>query len=229
MTDDEGTTDPLTWTTTATGIDYACPGFDVRRDEVTFPDGRSDDYHYVDESPAVVVLPFVASDADGGARESTDGGSTSTGGEAAGGEEAGGEAAGGEEAGGEAAGGEEVVVIEEWRQAVGRVNRGLPAGSMERGEDVEAAARRELAEETGYEAASIEALVTVEPSNGIANSVHHHVVARGCTPTAERALDHNESIRVDTAAYDDLVAAAVAGDLRDGRAVLALLVHASRE
>ena len=219
MTDDEGTTDPLAWTTTATGIDYACPGFDVRRDEVTFPDGRSDDYHYVDESPAVVVLPFVASDADGGARESTDGGSTSTGGEEA----------GGEEAGGEEAGGEEVVVIEEWRQAVGRVNRGLPAGSMERGEDVEAAARRELAEETGYEAASIEELVTVEPSNGIANSVHHHVVARGCTPTAERALDHNESIRVETAAYDDLVAAAVAGDLRDGRAVLALLVHASRE
>ena len=171
--------DDLRWETTDSAVDYSCPGFDVRRDEVTLPDGTATDYHYVDESPAVVVLPFTP---DG-----------------------------------------DVVVIDAWRQAVGRANRGLPAGSVEADDaDIEAAARRELREETGYVADAVEHLFSVEPTNGIADSVHHHVVARGCTPSGARDLDFNESIRVATTAYDDLLAAVLDDDLRDGRAVTAI-------
>ncbi|MFB6304998.1 MAG: NUDIX hydrolase, partial [Haloferacaceae archaeon] len=120
----------------------------------------------------------------------------------------------------------DVVSIDEWRQAVGRVNRGLPAGSVEPGDgSLAAAARRELREETGYAAGSVDHRLTVEPSNGIANSVHHHFVARDCEPTGERDLDGNESIAVRVRDYDDLLAAAVDGDLRDGRSVLALQHH----
>ena len=119
-----------------------------------------------------------------------------------------------------------VVVIEEWRQAVGRVNRGLPAGTLEAGEDPATAAHRELAEETGHEAGDIEPLTTVEPANGFADSVFHYFVARGCEPTADQTLDYNESIRVDTAAFDDLREAARTDDLRDGRTMLAVLYYA---
>jgi ADP-ribose pyrophosphatase len=191
----------LSWETLDSDIDYACPGFDVRRDEVRFPNGETDGFHYVDEPPAVVVLPLTP---DGDA-----------------------------------------VVIDEWRQAVGRVNRGIPAGTMEPedggGADggdteepadggggatedaIERAAARELAEETGYEADAFERLTTVEPTNGMANAVHHHVLATGCEPSADRDLDHNESISVETVPYDDLLAAVVDGGLRDGRAVTAVL------
>ncbi|TKX57667.1 NUDIX hydrolase [Halorubrum sp. SS7] len=189
--------DDLAWETLGSAVDYTCPGFDVRRDEVRFPDGEADGFHYVDEPPAVVVLPLTP---DGDA-----------------------------------------VVIDEWRQAVGRVNRGIPAGTMEPedgdgGADggasdatdpsddaIERAAARELAEETGYEADSFERLTTVEPTNGMANAVHHHVLATGCEPTADRDLDHNESISVETVPYDDLLAAVVDDELRDGRAVTAVL------
>lgn len=117
----------------------------------------------------------------------------------------------------------EVVCIEEWRQAVGRVNRGLPVGSVEPGDhDLRAAAARELAEETGYEAASFEHLCTVEPANGLAGSVHHYFVARGCTPTADRDLDFDESIRATTTRYENLLAAVWADEVRDGRTVLAV-------
>jgi len=129
----------------------------------------------------------------------------------------------------------DAVVIDEWRQAVGRVNRGIPAGTMEpedgeeaEGDDpsdaaIERAAARELAEETGYEADSFERLTTVEPTNGMANAVHHHVLATGCEPTADRDLDHNESIAVETVPYDEFLAAVVDGGLRDGRAITAVL------
>jgi len=169
--------DGLAWETTETGIDYRCPGFDVRRDEVVLPDGTETDFHYVDEPPAVVVLPFTPAG--------------------------------------------EVVLIEEWRQAVGRVNRGLPAGSAESDDgDLGAAARRELAEETGYEAETVEHLFAAEPSNGVLDCVHHYFLARGCEPAGEQDLDFNESIRVTTAEYDDLLSDVLNGEIRDGRTAL---------
>ena len=191
MSDDTG----LAWETTGTELEYDCPGFGVRRDDVRLPDGRETDYHYVDEPPAVVIVPL------------TDDG--------------------------------QVVTIEEWRQAVGRVNRGLPAGTVERAsepadasepwfdpdptyESVETAARRELTEETGYEADEIHRLTSVEPSNGVSQTVHHHVLATGCTPGSGQDLDDDETIRVTTTELAELRESVLAGEVRDGRTALAV-------
>jgi ADP-ribose pyrophosphatase len=120
----------------------------------------------------------------------------------------------------------EVVVIEEWRQAVRRVNRSLPVGGMESDDgDRDAAAHRELREETGYEADRVEFLTSVEPANGVANSVLHFFVARGCTPTAEQELDHDESIRVNTTTLDELREHVAGRGIRDGRTTLGLLYY----
>jgi ADP-ribose pyrophosphatase len=120
----------------------------------------------------------------------------------------------------------EVVVIEEWRQAVSRVSRGLPVGGVESDDaDLAAAAHRELTEETGYEAERVEHLTTVEPANGIADSVLHFFVARDCTPTGAQELDHNESIRPDTTTFEALRAAIANDDVQDGRTALGVLYY----
>lgn len=117
----------------------------------------------------------------------------------------------------------DVVLIEEWRQAVGRVNRGIPVGTVEPDDaDLEATARRELAEETGHEAETVDPLLTIEPANGIADAVLNVFVATGCRPTASQRLDHDESIRVAVATRAELESSLAAGEIRDGRTVLAL-------
>ncbi len=123
---------------------------------------------------------------------------------------------------------ERVVVIDEWRQAVGHLNRGIPAGGVEPATDtdLEATAARELREETGYEADSLEYQTTVEPSNGMANSVHHYFVARGCEQSGSQELDDNESIQVATTDFETLLDGVLDGTVDDARTALSVMYHA---
>lgn len=120
----------------------------------------------------------------------------------------------------------DLVVIEEWRHAVNRLNRGFPAGNVEAEDDtLAAAAHRELTEETGYIADTVDHLVSVEPANGVADMVHHYFVARNCIQNGEQSLDDNESIRVDTTTFDWLFRQVTNGSVRDGRTVLGTLYY----
>jgi ADP-ribose pyrophosphatase len=117
----------------------------------------------------------------------------------------------------------EFVLVEEWRQAVKGLTCSFPAGGVEPGEALQAAASRELTEETGYEAAQIEALDSFEPATGISDAVFHYFVATGCRPTGSQDLDGDESIRVRTHSPEWLLDQVLAGELRDGRTALGLL------
>lgn len=83
-----------------------------------------------------------------------------------------------------------LVMVRQFRPGPDRVVLTLPGGMLDPGEEPEEAAARELREETGYAAGSVELVVSA-----IANASPYHrhvVVARDCTPAHEQELDEYE-------------------------------------
>ena len=91
---------------------------------------------------------------------------------------------------------EQVVMVEQWRHGTRSVHLETPGGLMESGETPEQCARRELLEETGYEADEVERLGTVHPNPAIQNNLQHYVLATNCRRVAAPSLDNAEDIVV---------------------------------
>jgi ADP-ribose pyrophosphatase len=91
---------------------------------------------------------------------------------------------------------EQVVMVEQWRHGTRSVHLETPGGLTEDGEAPDESARRELLEETGYEASEVVKLGTVHPNPAIQTNVQHYLLAKNCRKVAEPNLDHAEDIRV---------------------------------
>jgi ADP-ribose pyrophosphatase len=83
----------------------------------------------------------------------------------------------------------------------------FPGGEGETGEDPEVAARRELFEETGYEADTLTHLRSTQPSTKMAWTIHTYI-ARGCRKVAIPELDAGERITAREVTLDELIALA---------------------
>jgi len=90
-----------------------------------------------------------------------------------------------------------VLTIWHYKHGPRRVNLGLPAGLVTPGEQPAVTARRELLEETGYEAADIEALgaFSVDGNRGCGRG--HAFLARGLELRARPTQDDLEEIVLD--------------------------------
>lgn len=106
----------------------------------------------------------------------------------------------------------DIILVEQFRVPLGRTCLELPAGlvgDVEAGESVEASARRELEEETGYRAERIEDLGEFYSSPGMASESFTLVRATGLTKVGDGGGDHDEDIvvhRVPLADVADYVA-----------------------
>lgn len=98
----------------------------------------------------------------------------------------------------------------------------LPAGTLEPDEPLEDAARRELAEETGYSAASWHCLGYLYASPGVLDEKLHLFVAEQLTP-GEMALEEGEQIEPVTVPWDEAIRMALAGEIRDAKTITGLL------
>ncbi|WP_266074841.1 NUDIX hydrolase [Haladaptatus caseinilyticus] len=97
--------------------------------------------------------------------------------------------------------GDELVLIEEYRPRLGERVLSCPAGRRDPRESYERAAKRELREETGYEAEHVELLETYYPTAGMRKR-RAVVFADDLTPGAQR-LEPDEFIEVRTVPVED--------------------------
>lgn len=90
----------------------------------------------------------------------------------------------------------EVVLIRQYRHALGEIDLELPGGVIDPGEDMVEGARRELLEETGYEATHIEQLCKLSPNPSNHNNFSVSFLATGVKKVAHQQLDATEEIEV---------------------------------
>lgn len=88
----------------------------------------------------------------------------------------------------------DVVLIEQFRHGTGEVILEIPGGMIDGEESPEAAARRELLEETGYSAEKFVLLGKSRPNPAIQNNWIYHYAAVGVEKTEEVKFDEHESV-----------------------------------
>jgi ADP-ribose pyrophosphatase len=102
----------------------------------------------------------------------------------------------------------------------------IPAGILETGEDVEACARREMIEETGYTVDALDPIATVYLSPG-GSSERIHIFRGGIALRADAAdtagiESEGEDIRIIRMPVDEAIAKVRAGEFLDAKTVVAL-------
>jgi len=123
---------------------------------------------------------------------------------------------------------EVVCLVEVVRVAVGRTLLELPAGTLDKdGEDVAAAAHRELAEETGYRAGRMEPAGAFWMSPGILHERMHLFVASELVP-GPQALEPGEQIRTRELPWAEALALCHDGRIDDAKTIAALLLVDAR-
>lgn len=97
-----------------------------------------------------------------------------------------------------------IVLIEQYRQGTEEITLEIPGGMIDAGEEPEAAARRELAEETGYESKEFVLLGKSRPNPAIQSNWMYHYLALDCEKTLETAFDEHESLLTKTASQAEV-------------------------
>ncbi len=116
----------------------------------------------------------------------------------------------------------QIVFVRQFRHGVGHVVLEIPGGLIDGDESPEQAARRELREETGYEAETYRQVADLLPNPAL-NCAHCHVVlAQGCRLVRDQDLDPLEQIEVVTHPWEKIPELIRSGRFNHAQAIAAM-------
>jgi len=117
----------------------------------------------------------------------------------------------------------EIVLIRQFRKPAERVLLEIPAGLFNKGESLAAAAKRELAEETGYTARKIKKVFSAYMSPGYSTEVLHYFFASGLELSAQH-YEEDEDIRVEVMPIARAMRMVKKGQVRDNKTIVGILI-----
>jgi ADP-ribose pyrophosphatase len=120
-----------------------------------------------------------------------------------------------------------MVLVRQYRYPVDEHVWELPAGRLDAGEEPAAGARRELEEEVGLRAGSLEPLLTFFTTPGFCAEALHLFRATGLTPVPPRP-EEDERIEVRLVGLEEARGMIRTGEIREGKTLVALLLEAER-
>ena len=123
---------------------------------------------------------------------------------------------------------ETVLLIRQYRHAVGGYILEIPAGKLDPGEDPRDCAARELEEEIGFRASSLEPVITFFTTPGFTDEVIHIFKATGLTLGTQN-LDHDEVLDVMELPLERAISQIEDGTIRDGKTIVGLQAVYLRE
>lgn len=115
-----------------------------------------------------------------------------------------------------------MVLVRQYRYAVGRPLLEVPAGTLDSGESPEACALRELAEETGYRSTNLRKLCQFYCSPGWADEILHVFVATDLVSGAS-SPEEDEDLELVEIAPDDVQRLIAQGEIADAKTIVSLL------
>jgi ADP-ribose pyrophosphatase len=120
-----------------------------------------------------------------------------------------------------------VVMVRQYRYVFGENHRWeMPTGGVKSDESLEEAARRELREEVGYDAAELQHVSTYFTSKSIMHEIGHLYIGRSLTQV-EAIPDETEFLEVAVFPFDQVLQMVVDSEIRDSMTVITVL-HAAR-
>jgi ADP-ribose pyrophosphatase len=114
-----------------------------------------------------------------------------------------------------------VILIKQFRHAAGGFIYEIPAGKLHSGEDPKACAARELEEEVGHRAATLELLSSIFTAPGFTDEVIHIYKATGLT-TGRQQLDRDEVLEVIEMPLAEAIGMIEAGAIKDAKSIVGL-------
>jgi ADP-ribose pyrophosphatase len=112
----------------------------------------------------------------------------------------------------------QLVLVKQYRKAAERLTVEIPAGTLGRGEAPRDCAARELKEETGYTASTLQPICSFYTAVGFCNEMLHLFLAQGLT-AGDQAYEEDENIELITAPVAEAVAMIREGTIVDSKTV----------
>lgn len=116
-----------------------------------------------------------------------------------------------------------LLLVRQYRRAADAVLLEIPAGTREAGEDSETCARREVREETGYEARNIQRLGGFYSAPGFCTEFLDCYLMADLAENYSQG-DDDENIELERLTADEALAAIQSGEIRDAKSICGILL-----